>query len=52
LACLACNTAKLYPEKLKFQETLVACICMDAVSASISMAFADKEVLASRWLIW
>jgi hypothetical protein len=24
---------------------------MDAVSASISMAFADKEVLASRWLI-
>ena len=51
LACLAVNTIKSYRDKLTFQEIIIACMCMDAVSASISMSFADKEVLASRWLV-
>lgn len=36
---------------LHFNEILVACSSIDAVSASISMAFSDKEVLAARKLV-
>jgi hypothetical protein len=45
---LSVNTAKSVTEALNTGEALIAYSSIDAVAASISMAFSDKAVLASR----
>ncbi|PVI01974.1 hypothetical protein DM02DRAFT_727526, partial [Periconia macrospinosa] len=52
LSALSLNLAiSLGRNTLKYPEFLIVSCCIDAVSASISMAFADKDVLAARKLL-
>ncbi|KAH6629431.1 hypothetical protein C7974DRAFT_186227 [Boeremia exigua] len=51
LASLMLNTLKGFYKSLHVTEILVACYSIDGVHAAITMAFAEKRTLASRWLI-
>jgi len=46
------NTAKSFADNLNAAEILVAYSSIDAIVASISMAFSDKAVLASRHVLY
>lgn len=50
LLYLTVNLAKSNNE-ISIRDTLVACSSIDAISASISMAISDKDVLAARKLV-
>jgi ankyrin repeat protein len=39
-------------DKLSFLEVIIACICIDGVSALIMMTLSDKTALASRWYVY
>jgi ankyrin repeat protein len=39
-------------DKLSFLEVVIACLCIDCVSASVMMTLSDKTALASRWYVW
>ncbi|KAF2872159.1 hypothetical protein BDV95DRAFT_37576 [Massariosphaeria phaeospora] len=57
--CMAQSTNLMYltvnlgkaMNTLKYRETLIECSCIDAVSASVSMALSDKDVIAARKLV-